>query len=119
MLAQDEARKARSEAQAALQAAQDAWASQNQNLAQEQAALQKELQTLATERSALVESIDPADLDLYDQLRREHRGVAVTTISDNACDACGSRLTPAHAQAVRSAGQAARCPTCGRILYGS
>jgi len=119
MLAQDETEKALREARTALQAAQDQWGAQNQDLGLEQDQLQKELQKLATERAALADSISSESLSLYNQLRQDRRGVAVTTISDNGCAACGSHLTPAQVQAARSAGQIARCPSCNRILYGS
>jgi predicted nucleic acid-binding Zn-ribbon protein len=119
MLAQEEAEKSNESAQVELEAAKAKWAEQNRNLGQEQTALQKEHQKLTTERLALIETISSEDIGLYEQLRLQRRGVAVSTLSDNACEACGSRLTPARAQSVRSAGQMAFCPSCGRILYGS
>jgi len=119
MLAQEEAEKTNEGAQVELEAVKANWAEQNQNLGKEQIALQKELQKLTTERLALIQTISSENLNLYEQLRLQRRGVAVSTLSDNACEACGNRLTPAQAQSVRSAGQMALCPSCGRILYGS
>jgi hypothetical protein len=119
MLALEEAEKKDRSAQADLQAVKLKWAEQNQNLNQELNTLQKEHQKLTTERTALIGTISTDNVGLYDQLRHQRRGVAVSTVSDNTCEACGSRLTPAQAQSVRSAGQMALCPSCGRILYGS
>jgi uncharacterized protein len=119
MLAVEEAEKNTHTKQSAFEVAEGERARQNQSLNLESSSLQKELQKLTTERSALIGSISPQNTALYDQLRLQRRGVAVATISDNTCDACGSRLTPAQAQDVRSASQMARCPSCGRILYGS
>jgi predicted nucleic acid-binding Zn-ribbon protein len=119
MLAMDEANKGHKNAQAALKTAQDRWAQQNLELQAEQSELQKELQKLALERDALAGTISEGNVRLYDQLRQQRRGVAVAGISDNTCNACGSTLTPAQAQAVRSAIEMARCPSCGRILYGN
>ncbi len=119
MLAMDEDEKKVRDVQTALQAAQEHWAMENQILDQEESVLLKELQKLSTERSALAGLISNENIGLYDQLRQQRRGVAVATISDNSCDACGSKLTPAQGQNVRSASQMARCPSCGRILYSN
>lgn len=117
MMALEEAENSDARLQSDLQNARAGWAKQNLNLQQEQKTLEKELQKLSTERGALASVLSADSLQLYDRLRKQHRGVAVVTISDNACDACGSRLTPAQAQAVRSASQMAFCPSCGRILF--
>ncbi len=117
MLKQEEAETALKRARDASQAAQALWSQQHQNLCLEQESLEKEKQKLSTERSALTGTITASNSNLYDQLRTQRRGIAVATISDNTCDACGCHLTPAQAQSVRSATEMARCPSCGRILY--
>jgi predicted nucleic acid-binding Zn-ribbon protein len=119
MLGQDESEKTLREARASLEIIQAQRQAQNQNLGLEQDQLQKELLKLATERAALADSISNESVSLYNQLRQDRRGVAVTTIIDDSCAACGSHLTPALVQASRSAGQVSRCPSCNRILYGS
>jgi uncharacterized protein len=105
-------------AQAQLQAAQKQWAEQNRDLHQEQEGLLKETDTLSTQRMAVTESIPEESITLYNRLRQQHNGVAVATLSDSSCDACGAGLTAALIQAARSAGQTINCPSCGRILYG-
>ncbi len=117
MLKQEETENNLKDARSAYQAAQESWSRQHQNLNQELETLEKEKQKLGTERSALIGTITDANSNLYDQLRNQRRGVAVATISDDTCDACGCHLTPAQAQTVRSATEMARCPSCGRILY--
>jgi predicted nucleic acid-binding Zn-ribbon protein len=92
---------------------------QNKSLEEEQATLQKELQKLYLERSANSVSIPEETLHIYDHLRQERKGIAVAIISDRACSACGSGLTPAQIQATRSSDQIALCPSCGRILYAN
>ena len=57
-------------------------------------------------------------ISLYENLRKQKRGVAVSLVNDNACEICGTTLTPAQAQATRLSLQIQYCPTCGRILYG-
>jgi predicted nucleic acid-binding Zn-ribbon protein len=119
MLIVEESEREQAVAQLALQAAQSHHLEQNQSLIQEQNNLHKEIEKLTTERAAANDPI-PADvLTLYDQLRQQRRGVAVATISDSSCNACGSSLSPSQVQSARSQTQMARCPSCGRILYGS
>ncbi len=119
MLAAEEAASAHQAAQADLLAAQNHSAEQNRGLHEEQAALQKELEKFFAERAAVAGPIPPDALGLYDQLRKERRGIAVAIISENSCSACGSGLSAAQMQSSRASGQVALCPSCGRILYGS
>ena len=92
---------------------------QSQGLRQEQESLQKELERLKTEHDAVLGNIPAEAIRFYDRLRQQHRGVAVATISDNSCGACGSNLTLAQVQLAHSSSEMAICPSCGRILYGS
>lgn len=119
MLASEKAEAALRLAQENLQAIQNRLAGQNQNLRQEMETLQKEIDRLSTERNATIGSIPNNALTLYNQLRQQKRGLAIATISDNYCDACGSTLSPAQIQSARSSDQMVLCPSCGRILYGS
>jgi predicted nucleic acid-binding Zn-ribbon protein len=91
--------------------------STNSTLVGEQTSLRKELDRLETEHQAVVASISPDSLKLYERLRQQKRGLAVTTAKDASCDACGATLTPAEWQVARSPGQMSYCPSCGRILY--
>jgi predicted nucleic acid-binding Zn-ribbon protein len=90
---------------------------QNHNLTIEREILQKEARRLFTERQATTQSIAPEPLDLYEKIRIQRHGIAVTTISDNSCDSCGSVLTLAQQQAAHHSHQLFRCPSCGRIIY--
>jgi hypothetical protein len=102
-----------------LQAVQIQLGSQNRGLHQEQETLLKEIEKLSTERNAVTVPIPSEAIELYDLLRQQKRGLAIATISDNSCDACGSTLSPAQMQSAHSSSQMALCPSCGRILYGS
>lgn len=92
---------------------------QNKDLAQESETLHKNLERLNSERSAVVTDIASQTLSVYDQLRKQKRGLAITTIADNACEACGTTLTASQQQTARSTNQLFHCPTCGRILYAN
>ncbi|HEU0296010.1 MAG TPA: C4-type zinc ribbon domain-containing protein [Anaerolineales bacterium] len=92
---------------------------QNHDLAVESETLLKDLERLRTERKAVISDLAASSVQMYDQLRKQRRGVAVATITDSTCAACGTTLTPAQQQNARSTSQLFNCPTCGRILYGS
>jgi predicted nucleic acid-binding Zn-ribbon protein len=72
---------------------------------------------LFTEKEAALPQIPPADLAVYDRLRKQKRGLAVSQVEDGGCKGCGSALRPAEIQLARSPSQLVLCSTCGRILY--
>ena len=92
---------------------------QNKDLTQESETLHKSLERLNSERQAVVTDIASQALSVYDQLRKQKRGLAITTIADNSCEACGTTLTASLQQNARSASQLFHCPTCGRVLYAN
>lgn len=94
-------------------------ADQNQSLTAEQAELNKNLERLVAERGAALSPLDPSLLTIYDGLRQRKRGLAVATVIDGGCAACGTTLTPAQLQSARSTAKINNCPTCGRILYAN
>jgi predicted nucleic acid-binding Zn-ribbon protein len=106
-------------AKSKLQVVRNRLEDQNRVLDQEQEGLLKEIDKLVTERNAATSTIPAESMELYSQLRQQKSGLAIATISDNSCDACGSTLSPAQIQSARSSSQMALCPSCGRILYGS
>lgn len=102
-----------------LETLQSRFAEQNQTLTSEQDHLKKEFDRLETERQAAVSPLDKSLLAVYEELRKQKRGLAIAAVSDGACAACGTTLTPAQFQSARSTSQSFNCPTCGRILYAN
>ena len=94
-------------------------ADQNVTLMTEQKDLSKEFERLESERQAALAPLDTGLLTVYNQLRQDRRGLAVAKISDGACVACGTTLTPSQNQNARSTNQILNCPTCGRILFAT
>jgi len=94
-------------------------ADQNQILTAEQADLDKEMERFEAERQATLSPLDASLLTIYEELRQQKWGLAITTISEGACEACGTTLTPALNQSARSTSQLHNCPTCGRILFAN
>jgi len=81
--------------------------------------INKDIDKLSSERNAVMKDIGGQAVVIYDQLRKQRRGVAVATISDGSCAACGTTLTQSHQQNARSATQLFYCPSCGRVLYAN
>lgn len=94
-------------------------AGQAQSLTQEQAALEKELERLVSERNAALTPLASGLVLNYDALRQQRKGLAVAALLEGACAACGTTLTPAQQQSARSTTQLYHCPTCGRILFAN
>ncbi len=79
--------------------------------------LLRTIERLATEKEAALPQISVNDLAVYNRLREQKRGLAVSQVEDGACKGCGTALRPAEIQSARSPTQLVRCSTCGRILY--
>lgn len=94
-------------------------AEQNQNLTVEQTDLNKELERLDSEKEAALTPLETDLLTIYDDLRQEKRGLAVAMLSEGACAACGTTLTPAQNQSSRSTTEIFYCPSCKRILFAN
>jgi uncharacterized protein len=119
MLAVEGTEKDLKSGDARLEHIQSGLKTQNKDLTQESETLRRDLERLNLERQAVVTDIASQALGVYEQLRRQKRGLAITTVADNACEACGTTLTPSQQQNARSTSQLFQCPTCGRILFAN
>lgn len=117
MLANDDAASSLTEARAALTQSESRLGDQSRGLMQERETLARSLERFEAERKAAAAPLEAKLLERYDTLRRDKRGLAVATVSDGACAACGTTLTPAQQQAARSNREIEHCPTCARILF--
>ena len=117
MLALEEAENKHKANKNELDKAQAHFISQNADLVGEKGKITGNLQRLMGEREAALKPIDPASLSIYQRLREQKHGIAVATVEDGACSACGTELRPAEMQAARSPHSIIYCASCGRILY--
>jgi hypothetical protein len=92
---------------------------EHKKLIMDQSAFSIKLEQLAEERGATLATIENELLQVYEGLRQQKRGVAITEVNDNSCASCGATITIALQQNARSQKQLAHCPSCGRILYAS
>jgi len=119
MLEEEDAEAANQAALDELEKVQARLAQQNMALTTELAGLNKELERLDAERQAALNPLDASLLATYENLRQQRNGVAVAEVSEGACAACGTTLTPSQNQSARSASQIYNCPSCGRILFAN
>lgn len=117
MVREEEAALAFQAASAELEKANAAHVHRQRQQADELRRVQREIPPLEEEREAVAGSLSANESGLYEQLRRQRRGIAVALVSNKACSACGSVLSSALLDAARSPSQISRCETCGRILY--
>jgi predicted nucleic acid-binding Zn-ribbon protein len=74
------------------------------------------LEKLLIEKSPIEKQIKDELVQKYNQLRSKNR-LAVTTVKENACTACGNTISPAEIQKIKSATDEYYCQICKRILY--
>lgn len=117
MMTVEEVESASKAAKNALDQAQAQKVEQNAHFNAEKTSLLKDKERLEVERLAACNALTSQELDLYNQLRKTRRGIAVAKVVDRTCTACGSTLTPALVQAANSPNQIVRCSSCSRILY--
>ncbi|HEX5416548.1 MAG TPA: C4-type zinc ribbon domain-containing protein [Chloroflexota bacterium] len=103
-------------AEAGLAGTEAAWREQEGLLQAKQTQTQQHLQTLRDERTRLLAEVTPATLTLYERLRREKRGRAVSRIDRSMCLACRIALPAGVVAHVRQGRETVFCPSCGRIL---
>ncbi len=115
----EQAEKQLREAKTALEIVQAKSGNEHKKLLNDQAELMKDLERLREEREASSSPIEANLISIYEDLRKQKRGVAVTAISEDTCSSCGAPLNAALQQNAKSAKQLAHCPSCGRILFAS
>jgi uncharacterized protein len=91
---------------------------EHKKLIEEQNELAKQMESLGQEREAALAPIDVSLLTVYENLRKQKRGIAITEVEDDACATCGTTINPALQQNARSQ-KLAHCPSCGRILFAN
>jgi predicted nucleic acid-binding Zn-ribbon protein len=119
MIVVETAEKSSQNAKANLAQVAASRGDQFRGLTSETEGLNKELERFSSERGAVIRDLATQAIQEYEQLRKQRRGIAVTLVSDSACAACGTTLTPSQQQNARSTSQLFHCPSCGRILYAN
>ena len=86
-------------------------------LAVEISEMQAALTRSASERAALVASIDPQVLATFELVSKRRNGIAVAEARDGICTICHVRLRPQVFNTVRRNESIVQCDSCNRILF--
>ena len=119
MLALEEGQSQEAQARSELEVIEARWAASQGDLAKEKQTFEARLLDLEADRQRMLAKADANMLAVYEHLRARLGGLAVATIKDGVCTACGVAPTSMIAQKARRGQLDALCPTCGRILYTS
>jgi uncharacterized protein len=68
------------------------------------------------ERAAIAAEIDPELLELYEDLRRQKKGVGAAALVDGVCQGCHEQLSAVELDRVKKSTGVRRCEYCRRIL---
>ena len=68
------------------------------------------------ERDAVVPEVDPEVLQLYEDLRRQKKGVAAVELADGICAGCHQKLSAVYLDRLKRSDDVRRCEYCRRIL---
>jgi predicted nucleic acid-binding Zn-ribbon protein len=87
-------------------------------LATELASHEKTVAEKTAARGALISSLEPRLMSLFEQVAKVRKGVALSMATrDGLCSICHVRLRPQVFQQVRTNDSVVQCDSCQRILY--
>ena len=105
-----------SQAQAEATEARDRLGEISGDSAHELEDLSKALAERTVERQQLLSAFDEELLELYDDLRRQKRGVGVAALTDGVCQGCHQKLSAMELSRLKKLQGVKRCEYCRRIL---
>jgi hypothetical protein len=76
----------------------------------------EEFEARTAERAALVPVLDPALVELYEEIRAQKKGVGAAALVDGVCQGCHETLSAVELDRVKRAAEAPRCEHCRRIV---
>ncbi len=76
----------------------------------------EELAQRTTDRDAIAPELDPELLELYEDLRRQKKGVGAAALVDGVCQACHEQLSAVELDKLKRTEGVRRCEYCRRIL---
>jgi len=75
-----------------------------------------ELRAMIAERQLTVPEIDPDVLELYEDLRKQKKGIGAAALVDGVCQGCHEQLSAMELDKLKRAEGMKRCEYCRRIL---
>ena len=86
-------------------------------LMKQKSTLTESLKTLSSERSEFIEDIARIELTMYDALRQNKGGLAISRVQRGSCEACRLTLPRSELQRARTSDGPVNCSSCKRILF--
>jgi predicted nucleic acid-binding Zn-ribbon protein len=78
--------------------------------------IETELEAKVAERRALVPGFEPDLLELYEDLRKQKKGIGVAALVDGVCQGCHEQLSAMELDKLKRVEGVRRCEHCRRIL---
>ena len=116
-VAADSFRARITELETELEVQKIAWETRHAELSDIVNRLSSEESTILAQRTELASSVDQAELQKYDLLRKKKGGTAVAKVERGLCQGCRMSLPTQHLQKVRTGRQTVLCNSCGRMLW--
>jgi predicted nucleic acid-binding Zn-ribbon protein len=104
-------------AQTDLQRIRVAWEARQRELSTQQTVASERLETIQASRAEVGALVSAESISLYEKLRREKRGRAVSKVDRSTCQGCRITLPVGVVSRVRAGREYVYCPSCGRLLY--
>jgi predicted nucleic acid-binding Zn-ribbon protein len=117
MIAADDIEKEIKAAQAAQAAQEVELKAEKKTVAAEQADLEARKAAAQAERAALLPTIPPEQVKLYNRIHIKKGGVAMSEVTDDFCSLCQMRVRPQLLDELIGRKAIITCEACGRILY--
>ena len=111
-----DAKKARAEAESAE--ARDRLTEISGDSVHELEDISRALAERAAERAGILPALDEELLELYEDLRRQKRGVGAAALIDGVCQGCHQKLSAMELSRLKKIEGVKRCEYCRRILVG-
>lgn len=117
MMTADDLTASLKNAEADLAAAQKAGDAEKKAITEENVRLRALLDTLRAERAAVVGSVTPSSLAVFELVSKRRNGLAMAEARDGICTICHVRMRPQVFNTVRRNDQITQCDSCQRILF--
>ena len=78
--------------------------------------IEQALAVRSGEREALLSEFDEELLELYEDLRRQKKGIGAVALIDGVCQGCHQKLSPMYLERLKRSEGVRRCEYCRRIL---
>jgi predicted nucleic acid-binding Zn-ribbon protein len=83
---------------------------------EELTSIEAELERKVSERQTVVPEIEPDTLELYEDLRKQKKGIGVAALVDGVCQGCHEQLSAMELDKLKRVEGLRRCEHCRRIL---